>query len=275
MIMENDNKPFPSSEYGVGLLEAPKSLSNSRSTQHYPQDAQFAYRGYIETIKKVGSLEPVFRWLQENRNLWGWMERDIMGREDVGSRQPMRVDYSRRDDENAAVPIIDSHGHSDSDMQFNHDSDDDDDEELDDTHFYGDTKERVSVQGAGLDVVNGIYQRSGTFDGVGTYAKLGHWQDQNHEFSLFRCNTSNNTKHWYISIVPIGVQPGTSTDIDFYSAPVSPDEPDFPPTMGWTRSSEGTDPVPSVTLQTPSTINELENPGVRAWDGSGVHQHYI
>ena len=82
--------------------------------------------------------------------------------------------------------------------------------------------ENVHVQGAGLEVVNGVYwETTELFDTVGKYTRVAPWQDQNHEFSLFRCNTSNGAKHWYISIVPLGVQPGTSSDTDFYSAPMS------------------------------------------------------
>lgn len=47
----------------------------------------------------------------------------------------------------------------------------------------------------------------------------------------------------------MGVQPGTSTDIDFYSAPMSIKDPDLPPAVGWTKSSEGLNPAPQVTVQ--------------------------
>ncbi len=36
---------------------------------------------------------------------------------------------------------------------------------------------------------------------------------------LFCCYVSNGMKQWFISIVPLVVQPGTSQDIDFYSMP--------------------------------------------------------
>ena len=109
--------------------------------------------------------------------------------------------------------------------------------------------DRVIVSKAGLDAVNGVYHRDGTFDNAGKYTKTGHWNNGEHVFSLFRCNVSNNTRHWYISIVPSGVHPGTSTDIDFYSTPVSRENPDFPPSDGWTRAKEGLSPVPIVTIE--------------------------
>jgi hypothetical protein len=80
---------------------------------------------------------------------------------------------------------------------------------------------KVIVQGAGLDVINGVYVRDGIVDGAGRYVKKAIWNGVEDTFSLFRCNVSNNTQHWFISIVPVGAQPGTNADTDFYSAPVS------------------------------------------------------
>jgi len=253
VMMECDAKVHPNTEYGVGLLVAPQEVQSA--SRHYNQDTRYAYESYIKAVKKLAHMSPpVHRWLEENRSTWAWMDRD-MSREDVSSRQPARAEYSRRDDAHGATPIMDSYTHSDSDM-LNHDSDDDEDD------YYDERREQVLVQGAGLEIVNGEYSRTTMFDGVGKYAKLGIWQDQSHEFSLFRCNTSNNTKHWYISIVPHGVQPGTSTDIDFYSAPVSSEDPDFPPSHGWTTSSEGKASTPTLMVQfddgpTPEQLREL------------------
>jgi hypothetical protein len=272
LIMECDTKPHSNSDQGIGLLVAPKSFSNTRSSQLYSSEIQYAYERYIEAIRELAKIQAVSQWLQENRPLWAWMDRDLFHRNDeVSTRHPARVDYSRRDDENSAAPIIDNHAHSDSDMPPHSDEEEDDDfDDIDPLR----EKERVVVQGAGLDAVNGVYARVGTFENVGKYSMIGSWKGQDHEFSLFRCNTSNNTKHWYISIVPMGVQPGTSTDIDFYSAPLSENNPDSPPRLGWTKSSEGHNPAPLVIVQnlpTPSG-GELSNPGVEAYD-DGDHQY--
>jgi hypothetical protein len=271
MIMECDIKPHQNCDHGVGLLVAPKAFSNTRSSQLYSSEMQYAYDRYIEAIRELAKIQEVSRWLQENRPLWAWMERDLFQRKDeVSTRHPIRVDYSRRDDKNSAAPIIDNQPHSDSDMPLHSDEEEDDDfEDMDPFR----EKERVLVQGAGLAAVNGVYERVGTFENVGKYATIALWQGQNHEFSLFRCNTSNNTKHWYISIVPMGVQPGTSTDIDFYSAPLSDNDPDFPPLMGWTKSSEGHNPAPLVTVQTESG-GEVSNPGVQVYEDGEHRPHY-
>ena len=259
LIMECDTKPHSNIDHGIGLLVAPKSFSNTRSSQHYSSEIQYAY---VEAIRELARIQAVYKWLQENRPLWAWMERDLFHRKDeFSARHPVRVDYSRRDDENSAAPIIDNHAHSDSDMPLHSDEEDDDFDDMD-------TKEQVLVEGAGLNAVNGVYSRDGTFENVGKYSMISSWQGQDHEFSLFRCNTSNNTKHWYISIVPMGVTPGTSTDIDFYSAPMSENDPDFPPSRGWTKSSEGHEPAPLVTVQnlTTQSSGELGNPGVMVYD---------
>ena len=263
MIMECDAKIHANNEYGIGLLIAPREVQSA--TRHYNQDARYAYECYIKAIRSLAhSSQPIQRWLGENRVVWAWMARDV-SRDDYSSRQQARVEYSRREDAHGASAIVDNYTHSDSDM-INNDSDDDEDD------YYDDGREHVVVSGAGLDVVNGQYVRTTVFDGVGKYNKYGVWQGQRREFSLFRCNTSNNTKHWYISIVPHGVQPGTSTDIDFYSAPLSTGTPNFPPTDSWNTSSEGKVPAPTVAIMfddvpnmSPQPVREIDTEIDETW----------
>lgn len=247
-IMECNTKLHPSNDHGIGLLIAPRSVQNSRPSQHYSSsDYQYAYDRYIEAIKELARIRAVYEWLHAHRSLWAWMERDLSHRSDEAShRQPTRVEYPRRDEVNAPAPILDSHAHSDSEMPLSVHSDDDDSDSYAENAEYGAT-DRVAVSAAGKTAVNGIYELVGSFDNVGKFAFIGPWKEQTHqEFSMFRCNTSNGSKHWYISIVPVGVQPGTSTDIDFYSAPVSETDPDYPPERGWTKANEGEDPVPVI-----------------------------
>ena len=52
------------------------------------------------------------------------------------------------------------------------------------------------------------------------------------------------TRKWYISIVPVGMPPGTSADIDFYYA--IPDESETPPYDGWVTCDEGINPPPTT-----------------------------
>jgi hypothetical protein len=60
---------------------------------------------------------------------------------------------------------------------------------LDEEKFEGwdpQEKEFVLVQRAGLDAVNGVDKRVGTFDGVGNYSMIRAWQGHNHD--LYHCN---------------------------------------------------------------------------------------
>lgn len=256
-------------EFGIGFLSAPQEIQpNSR---RYNQDTRYVYEMYTRALQDLASMSPpVKRWLQAHRDSWQWMVHDV-AREDAVSRQPARVDYSRRDDARNATPVMDGYGQSDSDM-FAPESDEEEDEYDDEVdRLFGND---VHVQGAGLDVVNGVYKMNGRFDSVGKYTRMAPWQDQTHEFSLFRCNTSNGAKHWYISIVPLGVQPGTSTDIDFYSAHVSQQEPNYPPETGWTAASEGKAPPPTVTMpyerEPAFEMNDLDK---QQW-GDGTNRNF-
>ena len=105
----------------------------------------------------------------------------------------------------------------------------------------------VSVQGAGLEVVNGEYKRSGLFKGAPAYTKTGYWQGKNQEFVLFRYFSSKNAKHWYLSI--FGTDPGTSNDTDFYFCETAEETPTYPPTQGWTTRKHGIAPAPTVSWQ--------------------------
>lgn len=86
----------------------------------------------------------------------------------------------------------------------------------------------VQVTGAGVEQVNGIYKRTGSWDNVGMYTKKDIWEDNGEQtFTLYRCNTYNNSKRWCISILPTTTvfdssatcnshSACTAVDIDFY-----------------------------------------------------------
>jgi hypothetical protein len=44
----------------------------------------------------------------------------------------------------------------------------------------------------------------------------------------------------------LGVQPGTSQDIDFYSTPMAANKPYYQPKNGWKVASEGNSPPPTT-----------------------------
>lgn len=101
------------------------------------------------------------------------------------------------------------------------------------------------------------------FEGASKFSRQGEYGGNPCNFSVFQCKVSNNTKHWYISIVPIGYIPGTRDDTDFFSAPVTESSTDFPPLGGWTKSNEGHDPPPKVwftdheKMETPDRLRKL------------------
>mmetsp|Transcript_1211 Transcript_1211/g.1635 ORF Transcript_1211/g.1635 Transcript_1211/m.1635 type:complete len:206 (-) Transcript_1211:55-672(-) len=111
-------------------------------------------------------------------------------------------------------------------------------------------QESIIVSGAGLDAINGEYtRRAQNFDDVGTYTKRGTWRrGREEEFTIFRCQISTLEKHWYISIVPKKSQPGTYSDIDFYSSPANPKLPHLPPSTGWVRAEEGKNQPPTLQI---------------------------
>jgi ubiquitin carboxyl-terminal hydrolase 9/24 len=110
-----------------------------------------------------------------------------------------------------------------------------------------------------------MYARDGYFERACKYSRPGEYKGEACLFSLFQCNVSNNTKHWYISIVPVNGQPGTSADVDFYSAPVSGAYTELPPLGGWTKSNEGKDPSPTLVFK--DNKNEPEPTGGRVEPG--------
>jgi hypothetical protein len=105
----------------------------------------------------------------------------------------------------------------------------------------------IEVEGAGNPVVNGIYVQEGILEGARRYVRNGVlWNNSRHQFNIFLCNVSNNEKYWYISIVPNGGNPGTSLDIDFYTAPSTESSMTVAATLDWTKTGEGRDPAPQV-----------------------------
>jgi hypothetical protein len=109
----------------------------------------------------------------------------------------------------------------------------------------------ISVEGAGVEAVNGVYQRVDTFHNAGKYSKIGLYKGRNQELSLYRFDVC-----WFISIVPMGKEPGVGTDIDFYSVDKACEtDPRFPPSTGWTTESEGCDPSPFVSVEQVGATN--------------------
>ncbi|KAG7367521.1 ubiquitin carboxyl-terminal hydrolase [Nitzschia inconspicua] len=249
MMWDEGDLPQSGGNKHFGLITAARHLYENRSHQTYPQDLPFAYERYVGFIKELLGLHSVCKWMNENRSFWSWMEGDLFETRHQRGRGQSRNDYSvTREPDDSGIPL-DHQNHSDSDgMPGIHDSEEDDeDSRMEDMELYQDTTpSRIVISGAGKGVVNGTYTRDGSFERAFKYSKPGVYQGNKTIFSIFRCNVSNNTKHWYISIVPHGNPPGTSADIDFYSAPVTRDCHELPPLSGWVKANEGDDPAPKL-----------------------------
>jgi len=110
----------------------------------------------------------------------------------------------------------------------------------------------VKVMDCGVAAINGTYKKSGAYDCVPKYVCTSRYNGRDEEFSIFRCRLTDNTRRWYISIVPMNTHPGTTQDIDFYAS--LPDMDGFPPSEGWVTigptatptAGRGVDPPPRV-----------------------------
>jgi ubiquitin carboxyl-terminal hydrolase 9/24 len=273
IMLFNDRDP-PNGSKPLGLLAAASHIYNSRSQQTYQQDMVFAYERYVGLVKELIYLRGVMEWMNEHRQLWSFMERDLLDtHHHPGYRQP-RGGYSAPREPDDGGISLDQHHHSDSDgMHGIHDSEEEDEESrVEEMEFYNEGPAAVAITGAGNAAVNGLYVKDGHHDGTFKYSRTGEHQGERAIYSIFKCNVSNNTKHWYISVVPHGAQPGTSSDIDFYSAPVSNESNELPPLSGWVKAHEGTEPLPTLTYRD-STVDESPTAvGYEEWsDDQGIN----
>eukprot|EP00985_Skeletonema_marinoi_P010260 scaffold4834_cov179-Skeletonema_marinoi.AAC.5 len=110
----------------------------------------------------------------------------------------------------------------------------------------------MTVEGAGLREINGTYSRTGQNDYVSKFMNTSRYNGRSVEIMLFRCKLTDETRRWYISIVPENTHPGTRQDIDFYAVNPSQQhsvlDPNIPPRDGWMAipSSGGVSPAPQV-----------------------------
>ena len=246
-----------------GLIAAARNAYNSRSQHSYQQDAMYAYDRYVQIVKDLYYVHSISEWMNENRDKWTFMERDLFEQRHHGQS---RGGYSAsREPDEGGLPL-DHHHHSDSDgVHGIHDSEEDDEESrMEEMELYNEGPAAVHIEGAGNKLVNGVYARDGYHERTFKFSKTGEYNGQRALFSIFKCHVSNNTKHWYISVVPHGSQPGTSSDIDFYSAPVSNNSHDLPPLTGWVKANEGTDPAPTLLFQ--HSNNTVDSPRGNSFD---------
>jgi hypothetical protein len=110
---------------------------------------------------------------------------------------------------------------------------------------------QILVERAGNNAVNGLYRQNGLSDigGLKYRKENGHnHQGRDHDVYILPWYANADTIHWFICSVPVGTDPGSSADIDYYTCPIVDDDFVTPPAAGWVVSDDGRSPAPRVSL---------------------------
>lgn len=223
-------------------LSSKNNNSVRYTNEEYNNDSLMIDR-YTEIIQELKKIPAISEWFYVHRNSVGWIEQLLRPSvsQDRGDSQVRRDDTQSHYHHNQAP--FENQTHSDSGSSI-HDSEEDD---FDNVTYTGVNAGVLVVSGAGITEVNGIYSYKTENDGVSMYKKDGIWAGDEVEFALFRCRLSDNSKRWYISIVPKGKAPGTNKDIDFYQADSDGRNGENPHGYQWmTAPGIGRDPPPIV-----------------------------
>ena len=81
----------------------------------------------------------------------------------------------------------------------------------------------VEVSNAGLPFVNGVYRFVNFKSNAGSFSRIGLYEGNTANFTLYKCSVNNGGFQWFISITPDGTEPGSSKDTDFYFCQASQD----------------------------------------------------
>lgn len=172
---------------GLGLLVFAQQLE-----QYNQEEQQERIDKCVRTITELQRQVAVSKWMEQNPGHCAWLEPEDES-EGMNSQQS-RGDYSGRrgDNHHQTMP------HQMSDY-------DDEDYESEDDSPRSDALNmcnEVFVKDCGIPQINGTYRRDGFCDDVPKYTKRELWEGKEETFMLFRCKLSDNTRRWYISIVP-------------------------------------------------------------------------
>jgi ubiquitin carboxyl-terminal hydrolase 9/24 len=259
-IMMSSIKAQRSIEFGSGILVVLRALYHMRQSQHYSNEAHWTFNRYIHLLKDLYNLYPIFKWMGDNRGHWSFIERELestrssLGGSLTSQHNMIRSDFIPREPE--AVSTLEHNTNSDSEMGGMQDSEDDEDSNFDQADIgvsLGDGPSHITVEGAGSPSVNGLYAQDGFSESALRYVRYDN--TSGHRYYIFLCSVLNYPNHWYISIVPTGASPGTSSDIDFYTAPGTPLSSIAPPKKGWAKTSKGLDPPPRLVYGDPADSN--------------------
>lgn len=228
-----------------GILTVARKLSTSLEEPQV-RDTYKMIKVLLQ-IKKKSAM--VTAWLDERKEEWSWMGewlKDASLQPALGYTPAFGRHYSKMETLRALTEV---HG-GENVKRFPNDSND---------AANGDS---YRVQGAGADIVNGVYECCGENDGVPMFAKHG-----TPAFKLYRCSLNSGLKRWYISDVA-SQTPGTSADIDYYWAGIEDWKgAPSPPRDGWITcktagmdpTSGAADPAPTVTaVDLANSMAEME-----------------
>ena len=225
----------------LGLLRAGDFCANNPENQNYAEKI-------LELMKTLKKFRGITNWMAENRVFQEWMAPQQRRMHPLQSRN----DHSgRRDGHHQSMHV---HNHSDSEGLDDSDLDSDD-------SFDNNVVKDIVVEGAGLREINGNYKRLGSFDGVSKFMRTTKYNGRSVDFLLFRCKLTDDSRRWYISIVPENANPGTNADIDFYAAPAHRSvDPNIPPRDGWIAipTNGGGDPAPLVYPKETNIVGDNE-----------------
>ncbi len=104
----------------------------------------------------------------------------------------------------------------------------------------------VILENAGVPEVNGEYHFVDLKNHAGYYSRTGPYREKDAKFTLYKCSLRNGGFQWFVSITPENMEPGTTSDMDFYYAPAKTH--DYLPPAQWTRlnANHTRDPAPKV-----------------------------
>ena len=249
-IMQSRERVDAHSNLGAGLFVVAKELSLSESAQQYSADYsnhRTLLERYMEAIKEMQKVRAVANWMTENRPIWEWYDQVLQ------SQTNDRDDY-RRGEYQSGRDRDNSHHDSGGNIYDHNNSDSDANGEMnysDDSDFAGIPFRpgAVVVKGAGMSEVNGVYTSSERFDRVPKYTKTGLYKNQQTEFTLFRCILSDQSRRWYISIIPPNQKPGTNKDIDFYYARATGSFDERPNDRYWEPNTKDSGMAPAPTVE--------------------------
>ena len=275
-ILECSQPPQQRADYGAGILQVLRKTHRDHQQRHYNNESNWGFERYMGALKELRRLYSVYKWMNNNRDPWAFLERELHDTRSVGHYQQQTGHYHHQPESSSFTYDVRGDAmddmNADSGMTGIHESEDEDeDSQCDHADGYQQRQGnsgpyQIKIEGAGTEQVNGVYSQDGYFEGACKYSRQGLWNGVTDRFYIFQCNVSNNTKHWYISIIPSGGNPGTSADIDFYTAPVNKECEQVPPENTWIKGPEGKDPVPSLHFsRRPEQSEESENVDGGKW----------